>query len=113
MNIEIHHFIKKYSLKDGSTELVLNNKFRNFINSFIYLVGFFSVMILIPQLLQILISKDAKGVSLITWAGFFISSSFWLFYGLIHKEKPIILTNSFALIIDALVIVSILFYRKV
>lgn len=111
MNIGLHHLVKKYKIEQIPSEVILNNKFREFVNHFIYVVGFFSIIILLPQLLQILISKKAEGVSLLTWIGFFISSSFWLFYGIIHKEKPIILTNTFALAVDALVIASIIFYR--
>ena len=110
MNIGLHHLVKKYKIGQLPSELISNNKFREFVNRFIYIVGFFSIIILLPQLLQILVSKNAKGVSLVTWVGFFISSSFWLFYGIIHREKPIILTNVLALAVDALVIASIIFY---
>jgi uncharacterized protein with PQ loop repeat len=111
MNIGLHHIVRQYRKQDFISYLKASPWFKVFIDRAIYVIGIFSVCILVPQLVEIISSKSAEGVSLITWVGFFISSSFWLVYGLIHKEHPIVITNAGALLIDFMIIVSILMYR--
>lgn len=109
MNIGIHHFLRNYKKFDES--IPINNvKFRRFINRSIYLVSILGVISVIPQIIKIWVYRDF-GVSLLTWVGFSIAALFWLFYGLIHKEKPIILTNSAVLIADLLVIAGLLLLK--
>lgn len=112
MNIGLHHIVRQYRREDFLNYLKNSPLFKTFIDRVIYVVGIFSVLVLVPQLATILSTRSAEGVSILTWIGFFISSSFWLVYGLLHKEKPIIITNTGALIIDLMVIVSILIYQK-
>lgn len=109
MNIGIHHFLHKYK---GLNEDVLieNRNFRRFINRSVYAAGVLGVIAIIPQILKIWVQRDF-GVSITTWIGFLIAAAFWLFYGLIHKEKPIILTNLAVIIADLMVIYGLLFLR--
>lgn len=109
MNIGIHHFIQES--KKLETETADNKDFKRFINKFIYFVGGFGIAVIIPQVTKIWIGKEIQGVSLTTWGGFFIASSFWLVYGIIHKEKPIIFTNLAACFLDFLIILGILIHR--
>lgn len=78
--------------------------FKTFINKGVYCVGFLGILVILPQTFNIWISKNTSGVSLITWLGFLVGSLFWLFYGIIHKEKPIILTNLAVILMDITVI---------
>ena len=109
MNIGIHHFLRTYKNLDEET-LINNREFRHFINRSIYIVSIFGVIVIIPQIIKIWIYRDF-GISLLTWIGFLIAATFWLFYGLIHKEKPIIITNSAVIIADLLVISGVLFLK--
>lgn len=38
-------------------------------------------------------TQDISGVCLVAWTGFLTGSFFWLFYGIIHREKPIVVIN--------------------
>jgi uncharacterized protein with PQ loop repeat len=64
----------------------------------------------IPQLTTIWIDKHVSGVSVITWIGFLLGSSFWLCYGVVHKEKPIILTNGLYVIIQFFIVLGLFLY---
>lgn len=111
MNIGIHHFLGKYgdlNLKDDP--LLQSKRFRAFINRSVYAAGTLGVIVIIPQIIKIWVSRDF-GASIFTWIGFFIGSVFWLFYGLVHKEKPIILTNFAVMIADLMVILGLLFLK--
>jgi len=64
----------------------------------------------IPQLYLILRNETA-GVSLITWVTFLIVAVVWLFYGLKHRIKPIILVQSAWIIIDSAIVTGLLLNR--
>ena len=65
----------------------------------------------LPQLIKILDTKDASGVSLTSWIGFSIFSLVWLIYGLVHKEKPIIFMNFALLIVQSLIAIGTFIYE--
>lgn len=110
MNFGLHHIVDNYRTQDFIDYLKRTDWFKRFIDRFIYVIGIFSVSILVPQLYEILSTKSAEGVSLITWMGFFTSSTFWLIYGILHKVKPIIITNTGAIILHTMIILSIIAY---
>ncbi len=111
MNIGLHHLLHKYGYIDINEDpLIQNRKFRTFINRSIYGVGIFGVIVIIPQIIKIWIDRDL-GVSLTTWIGFLIGALFWLFYGLVHREKPIIFTNLAVIIADLMVILGLLLLK--
>lgn len=107
MNIGLHYLLRQ--AKSLEKEEIENNEaLKKFINKFIYFVGGFGVVVIIPQVIKIWINNEVEGVSLTTWGGFLIASFFWLIYGLIHKEKPIIYTNAVVCILDFLIILGII-----
>jgi len=110
MNFGLHHLFKK--VRGVETHEIENNEaLKNFMNKFIFFVGGFGAAVIVPQVTRIWFSKDVDGVSLTTWAGFSIASIFWLIYGLVHKEKPIIYTNIVVFILDFLIVLGILLHR--
>lgn len=110
MNLGLHYLLQR-SKSLEKKEIEDNLELKRFINRFIYFVGGFGVAVIIPQVTRIWISKDVSGVSLTTWAGFLIASVFWLIYGLVHKEKPIIYTNTIVCILDFLIVIGIIMHR--
>lgn len=109
MNIGVHHFLRKYT--DFNEEaLIQNRSFRLFVNKSVYAAGILGVIAIIPQIIKIWVQRDF-GISITTWVGFLICALFWLFYGLVHKEKPIIFTNLAVIIADLLVIAGLLLLK--
>ena len=86
-----------------------NKKITTAMDRVVYLFSAFGVVVIIPQLLQIWIHKNVEGVSLATWMGFTFGTVFWLVYGIIHREKPIIVANLAAFIANSLIIIGLLF----
>ncbi len=62
----------------------------------------------IPQSYNIWILGKTEGVSLLTWSAFFVLSIPLLVYGIIHKEKVIILMNAVWLCMYAIIISGLL-----
>jgi uncharacterized protein with PQ loop repeat len=65
----------------------------------------------IPQVYKIWILKEASGISVFTWGSYFIFSLLWLAYGIIHKQKPIIYTYIFWIILNGLVALGAILYN--
>jgi len=85
-------------------------KIKRVFDKLIYIFVVLSPIMNLPQLLKIWLQKDASGVSLISWTSFSFFSLVWFFYGLLHKEKPIIFMNFALMIIQAFIAVGIVLY---
>jgi len=76
------------------------------IDRIIYFIAIAGPLMLIPQLLRIWFSKDAASIALVTWISFTIFATIWLLYGIYHKEKPIIISNTICIILYLLIILG-------
>lgn len=76
----------------------------------IYVVGVLGPAMTIPQLFKIWVEKNAAGVSLLSWSAYLLCAVFWLIYGLMHKEKPIIVTYTLWIVLEILIVVGIILY---
>ena len=65
----------------------------------------------VPQVYQIFSSKTAAGVSPISWLAYTFTSLIWLYYGIIQKEKPIIINSIIGGILSACVVIGTLLFR--
>ena len=59
----------------------------------------------IPQIIKIIKEKKAQDVSPIMFFVLLIGNALWCWYGILLNELPIIVTNAFSVICDALMIV--------
>lgn len=63
-----------------------------------------------PQVYQIYATQDAEGVSLMTWLGFMVLGMVFLTYALVHKIKPMIVTQILWYVVDTLIVVGVVLY---
>ena len=109
-NIGKHHQHVRKRLYKNLEEYPHNNKYKHIMDVVVYFGSFFGVLITIPQVWTIWIDHNVSGVSLFTWGGYFIAAIMWLIYGFLHKEKPIIISNGFSVILYAMICAGILVY---
>lgn len=64
----------------------------------------------LPQLFQI-IHGNSAGVSVVSWATFFVCAALFLIYGLRRSVMPMIVSNTLWVVIDAAVVASLLITR--
>ena len=69
-------------------------------------------MSLLPQLIKILKHKKAEDISLFYLVILFIGLSLWVWYGILRKDLPIVVTNGFSLIINGIIIVFGIRYKR-
>ena len=106
----LHHFHRRKRIYQNHEPYPHPNRLKNTMDKMIYIVGLSGPVMSIPQLFNIWIDKNTSGVSRITWVAFLIIAMFWLMYGILHREKPIIMTYTGWIIMDALIIIGIMLY---
>lgn len=78
-----------------------------------YLVYFASIAIPIftlPQIYKIFSELNAQGVSPVSWGAYGASNLIWLFYGIVHKETPLILVNAIMMTLNFIVMLGAIIY---
>lgn len=74
-------------------------------------VGVLGQLLFYSEFVTILNNQSARDVSLFGFVCGFISVSSWFVYGLLLKDKPLIITGVVATIGATLTIIAILIYR--
>jgi MtN3 and saliva related transmembrane protein len=64
-----------------------------------YLAGFLTTISFLPQVVKIWKSRSASDLSLVMFSVFALGVVFWLVYGFLIKETPIIFWNSVTLVL--------------
>ncbi|MFC1647944.1 SemiSWEET family transporter [Nanoarchaeota archaeon] len=73
-------------------------------------VSIISPLSTLPQVAKIFIEQNAAGVSVLSWFAYMLAAVIWLLYGIAHKVKPIIISNTLWVILDFIVVVGALIY---
>jgi len=83
-------------------------KYARNIDRYAYLMGFAAVTINFPQLYDVWTKPDIAGVSLVSWTGFMVSSAFWLYYGMVHKARTLVVINGMLIVVQGLIVLRLL-----
>ena len=70
----------------------------------------FTMLMTIPQVLTIWVSRRAAGVSIVSWSAYLLSAVVWFWYGLQKRDKNIYLPCIGWMLLDIGVIVGALLY---
>ncbi len=108
-NVFHHQHIRKRIYKNLEQFPSPDSK-KYFLDKLIYIVGVLGPLSTIPQIYTIFIEKNAAGVSVATWLIYFLFSVIWIVYGVVHKEKVIILTYSLWFVMNGLVALGAIIY---
>lgn len=84
------------------------NKWKNLVDKMIYFIAFFGIVFTIPQITNIWIDNNYEGVSLLSWSAYTVMGAFWLLYGVMHKEKPMIYIYSIWMVLYVLIVVGLI-----
>jgi len=110
MQTGLHHVHRRKNKIKGYEKYPSGDKWKRLMDRFIYVVAVFGPVISLPQIWKIWILKEAVGVSAITWSGYLLIAIFWLIYGFMHKEKPIIFANVLWLFIHSTIVIGVVIY---
>jgi len=74
--------------------------------------GILTSVAMLPQLIKVIKEKNAQDLSWIMLVVLITGLSLWVWYGIIKEELPIILSNSFAVILNITLLICFLIFRK-
>jgi MtN3 and saliva related transmembrane protein len=67
---------------------------------------------LLPQLIKLIREKRAEDISIFYLIVLFIGIVLWIWYGFLRDDLPLIATNGFSLVLNALVLILGIRYKK-
>ena len=96
-----HHKLEKYPHA---------NPWVRFLDRFLIVIAVVGPLMTLPQIWKIYVNHNATGVSALTWGLYFCLGFPWVIYGIVHKEKPIIIANILWMLVNIIVTVGVLIY---
>jgi MtN3 and saliva related transmembrane protein len=72
----------------------------------------FTSLSLVPQLIKLFKTKDAKDVSMVMLAVLLMGLVLWVTYGIVLQNLIIIIANAFAFVINVLTLFATVYYKK-
>ena len=85
----------------------------NFIKHTVLIFSVAGPLMTIPQVAKIYTEQTAAGLSLLTWSAYLIIAFFWLNYGFLIRNRPIVLANACGIVVHLMTIVGIVMYNGV
>jgi uncharacterized protein with PQ loop repeat len=73
-------------------------------------LSIFTLLMTVPQILAIWLTRQAAGVSLLSWSAYWLSALVWFFYGLQKRDRNIYLPCIGWLVLDGAVIAGAWIY---
>ncbi len=74
--------------------------------------GCFTAIAMIPQLIKIIREKKAGQISLVMISILITGLSFWVWYGIMQNDYPVIITNAFSIVVNLLIVFFSLRYKN-
>lgn len=110
MGAGIHHMHMRKRLHEQLQEFPHPNKWVNLLDKLLLIMAVFGPAMNVPQAIQIFVTKNASGLSLLSFICFAFFDVFWCIYGIVHKENPIIIGYALWFLTNLGVVVGILMY---
>lgn len=76
-----------------------------------FIAGIFTSISLLPQLFKIIREKKTEAISIWMLVILMIGLGLWATYGLLIENLPILITNSFSLLVNIVIIILRIKYR--
>lgn len=99
-------------MENNTIEIPSKTKFFAYYEKYMFCVGILGQLLFYIQGIKIFLTHSAKDVSIIGFLLGLLSVSSWLIYGLLIKNRVLVVANIFAVIGALFVIVGILIYSS-
>jgi MtN3 and saliva related transmembrane protein len=76
------------------------------------IAGILTSAAMIPQLIKVLKEKNAEDISWVMLLVLISGLSLWVWYGFLQDELPIILSNSFSVLLNITLLICCFIYKK-
>lgn len=76
------------------------------------IAGVLTSVSMLPQLIKVLREKNVEDISAVMLCVLITGLSLWVWYGILKEEWPIILSNSFAVMVNIALAICLLKYKN-
>lgn len=76
------------------------------------IAGCITSVSMIPQLIKVIREKNVEDLSWVMIMVLVCGLSLWVWYGILKKEWPIILSNAFAVLVNLTLLICFILFRK-
>ena len=105
-----HHYHKRKRIHKKHEKFPHPDPVRRMVDKLIYVVGMSAPIFYIPQIYKIFSNKEAGDIAIITFISFLVANLFWVWYGTLHKEKPIVVIHGSLVLANIAIIGGALLY---
>lgn len=77
-----------------------------------FVAGICTTVAVIPQIIKSVKTKEVKDVSPFMFGVLMLGVGLWVVYGVLKKDIPIIVTNGISFILNSVMLMLMLLYRK-
>jgi uncharacterized protein with PQ loop repeat len=81
------------------------------IDALAYIVSVLSLLFTADQVRIIWVDHDAGGVSFLSWTFYTISAFVWFVYGILHKDKVLMITNFLWAAFALAIVIGVVVYK--
>ncbi|MBD3311402.1 MAG: hypothetical protein GF349_02820 [Candidatus Magasanikbacteria bacterium] len=110
MTNPIHHIHRRKRKYQKLEKYPHPDKVKKFMDKFILIVGVVGPMMALPQIYKIYSLQDATSISIFTFSAYLVFDVVWFTYGILHREKPIILVYTLWMLINATIVFGAVIY---
>ncbi|HEV2403054.1 MAG TPA: PQ-loop domain-containing transporter [Candidatus Saccharimonadales bacterium] len=90
----------------------LESRYTIFLDKLTFVAGVVGPFTVLPQIYSIFSTHSAAGVSMATWLLIFLVTLPWIFYGMAHNEKSIIVSFTLWEVVNLAVVVGVFVYGR-
>ncbi|MBT7903098.1 hypothetical protein HN587_04475 [Candidatus Woesearchaeota archaeon] len=105
-----HHIHKRKAVHKNNQKHFISDKKIKLLDGICTWVAVIMPLSALPQIHKIYFLKQTEGVSLLMWLLLFFLSIPLFIYGVVHKEKPILILNLLWLIMQSIVVIGLLIF---
>lgn len=110
MNSALHHISKRKRVLKKLEEYPSKRFWIRFLDRILIIIAVVGPLMSLPQLLEVYMNQNADNISFLSWSSWAFFNLIWLIYGIVHKERPIIITYTLWFIVNAMMAISVIIF---
>jgi len=103
-----HH--RRHHHKKRRVLVVKKTRKYQLVDRMTYICAIIEPLLSIPQVYAIWSQRNAAGVSVSSWIGYWLFGFVWLWYGTVHRDKAIIIYELLYIVVEAAIVLGALLY---
>lgn len=111
MSESLHHISRRRRSASRLEDYPSKRLIIRLLDKLLIIIAVVGPLMALPQLIAVYGTGDAHNISFISWGSWALMNLLWLAYGVVHKEKPIIITYSLWFIVNGLMALSPMIFR--